>query len=299
MPAVSQALTTAGINGKKAQLLGTGLWNDARVLKLPALQGAWFSAPENGGFNAFATRYRAKYGVDPPRIATLSYDAVSLAAALAHTQGSQRYSDNVLTNRSGFNGADGVFRFQPDGTNERGLSVLEIDRGRRRRSARRRTPSPARPPPSEDAVKTIFLPGAGGSAELGGLWLSGFRLIRRNSVSHGPVWGTSRPRKMCAASTILFRWFSTALDEASNIVAQSMGGLVAVRSALKAPVRISAPSSDRDFRRRAGRRPRRLELAAGLPESVSGGREMDHGNPTGPVERNSVDQGPRAFNLGR
>ena len=129
MPAVSQALTNVGINGKKTQLLGTGLWNDARVLKLPALQGAWFSAPENGGFNAFAGRYRAKYGVDPPRIATLSYDAVSLAAALAHTQGSQRYSDNVLTNRSGFNGADGVFRFQPDGANERGLSVLEINDG--------------------------------------------------------------------------------------------------------------------------------------------------------------------------
>ena len=53
MPAVSQALVTAGINGKKVQILGTGLWNDARVLKLPALQGAWFSAPENGGFNAF------------------------------------------------------------------------------------------------------------------------------------------------------------------------------------------------------------------------------------------------------
>ncbi|VFU07321.1 Extracellular ligand-binding receptor (fragment) [Methylocella tundrae] len=111
------------------QILGTGLWNDARVLKLPALQGAWFSAPENGGYNAFSARYHAKYGSDPTRIATLSYDAVSLAAALAHTQGSQRYSENVLTNRSGFNGADGVFRFLPDGANERGLSVLEINDG--------------------------------------------------------------------------------------------------------------------------------------------------------------------------
>jgi hypothetical protein len=129
MPAVSQALVTAGVNSKKAQLLGTGLWNDARVLKLPALQGAWFSAPENGGFNSFSARYRGKYGVDPPRIATLSYDVVSLAAALAHTQGSQRYSDNVLTNRSGFNGADGVFRFRADGANDRGLAVLEIDNG--------------------------------------------------------------------------------------------------------------------------------------------------------------------------
>ena len=129
MQALSQALTSAGINGKQVQILGTGLWNDARVLRLPALQEAWFAAPENGGFNAFAERYRAKYHSDPTRIATLAYDAVSLAAALAHTQGSQRYSQNVLTNRSGFNGADGVFRFRPDGTNERGLSVLQINNG--------------------------------------------------------------------------------------------------------------------------------------------------------------------------
>ncbi len=129
MQALSQALTAAGLNGKQVQILGTGLWNDARVLKLPALQEAWFAAPENGGFNAFADRYRAKYHTDPTRIATLAYDAVSLAAALAHTQGSQRYSQNVLTNRSGFNGADGIFRFRPDGTNERGLSVLQINNG--------------------------------------------------------------------------------------------------------------------------------------------------------------------------
>jgi hypothetical protein len=129
MPAVSQALTAAGLNSKKIQILGTGLWNDARVLKLAALQGAWFAAPENGGYNAFSARYHAKYGADPTRIATLGYDAVSLAAALAHTQGSQRYSESVLTNRSGFNGADGVFRFLPDGSNERGLAVLEINDG--------------------------------------------------------------------------------------------------------------------------------------------------------------------------
>jgi ABC-type sugar transport system substrate-binding protein len=129
MANVSQALTDAGVSGKKVQILGTGLWNDARVLKLPALQGAWFAAPENGGFNAFAGRYRAKFGSDPTRISTLSYDAVSLAAALAHTQGSQRYAENVLTNRSGFNGADGVFRFRADGLNERGLAVLQINNG--------------------------------------------------------------------------------------------------------------------------------------------------------------------------
>jgi branched-chain amino acid transport system substrate-binding protein len=128
LEAMSQALVASGVKGKY-QILGTGLWNDARVLNLPALQGAWFSAPENGGFKAFASRYEAKYHSDPPRIATLAYDAVSLAAALAHTQGSQRYSASVLTNKSGFNGADGVFRFHPDGTNERGLAVLQINNG--------------------------------------------------------------------------------------------------------------------------------------------------------------------------
>ena len=54
MPAVAQALTANGIDSHKVQILGTGIWNDPRVLKLPALQGAWFATPENAGFNAFA-----------------------------------------------------------------------------------------------------------------------------------------------------------------------------------------------------------------------------------------------------
>jgi branched-chain amino acid transport system substrate-binding protein len=126
MSGVSAALVAAGV---KTQILGTGIWNDPRVLKLPALQGAWFSAPENAGFNAFADRYRAKFNADPTRLATLSYDAVSLVAALARTQGAQRFSDQVLTNASGFNGADGVFRFHGDGPNDRGLAILQISNG--------------------------------------------------------------------------------------------------------------------------------------------------------------------------
>ncbi len=126
LPAVSQALQAAGFNPQRVKPLGTGVWNEARVFGLPALQGGWFAAPDNRGFAAFAGRYRARYGSDPTRLATLSYDAVSLAAALARTQGSQRFSEAVLTNSSGFAGADGVFRFRPDGTNERALAVQEI-----------------------------------------------------------------------------------------------------------------------------------------------------------------------------
>jgi len=128
MPQLAGLLTSSGLD-KRVQILGTGLWNDARVLSLPALQGAWFAAPDGSGFNAFAGRYRAKFGAEPARIATLSYDAVSLAAALARTQGAARFSDNVLTHASGFNGVDGVFRFTPDGLNERGLSIMQIGNG--------------------------------------------------------------------------------------------------------------------------------------------------------------------------
>jgi ABC-type branched-subunit amino acid transport system substrate-binding protein len=111
----------------KTQLLGTGVWNDARVLRLPQLQGAWFAAPDNAGFNALTQRYKAKFNSAPTRLATLSYDAVTLAGALARAAGPDPFSQQALTSVSGFNGADGVFRFRSDGTNERGLAVMEID----------------------------------------------------------------------------------------------------------------------------------------------------------------------------
>jgi len=124
MAAVASALAS---NGIKTQLLGTGVWNDARVLRLPELQGAWFAAPDNAGFNALAQRYKAKFGSQPTRLATLSYDAVTLAAALARNAAPDPYGPGAMTSTSGFNGADGVFRFRSNGTSERGLAVMEID----------------------------------------------------------------------------------------------------------------------------------------------------------------------------
>ncbi|MCC2097619.1 MAG: penicillin-binding protein activator [Hyphomicrobiales bacterium] len=129
MPAISSALIAAGISPDRVLVMGTGLWNDARAMSLPLLQGAVFAAPENSGFSAFADRYRARFNNDPIRIATLAYDAVTLAVALAGQQSREKFPENILTNPSGFNGADGLFRFRTDGTNQRGLAVLEINKG--------------------------------------------------------------------------------------------------------------------------------------------------------------------------
>ncbi|MBL8589362.1 MAG: penicillin-binding protein activator [Methylobacteriaceae bacterium] len=129
LAAVAQAIANARIDVRRVQILGAGLWSGSAALKAPALQGAWFSAPEGAGFSAFAQRYRAKFNADPPRIATLAYDAASLAGALARAQGSQRFAESVLTSPAGFNGADGVFRFRADGLNERGLAVMQVSNG--------------------------------------------------------------------------------------------------------------------------------------------------------------------------
>src|SRR3954453_15481338 len=134
--AVADALTAAGANLKNIQLLGTGLWDNPRghaanprVDASPNLQGGLYAAPDPSGFRGFSGRSRTKFGADPVRTATLAYDAVALVAALARTQGPQRFSPDVLTNASGFAGIDGLFRFRPDGSNERGLAVMRVGSG--------------------------------------------------------------------------------------------------------------------------------------------------------------------------
>lgn len=123
--AAAQALAAGGLNLKRLQAIGTGLWDDPRIFQDPATEGGWYPAPDSAGFRAFSTRYRAKYGQEPVRTATLAYDAVALVAALVKTQGAKRFAPETLTNPSGFAGIDGVFRFRADGTNQRGLAVLK------------------------------------------------------------------------------------------------------------------------------------------------------------------------------
>jgi branched-chain amino acid transport system substrate-binding protein len=121
-----QTLAANGVNTRRIQLIGTGLWDDPRIFAEAGAQGGWYAAPEPAGYRAFSGRYKSRYGQDPLRPATLAYDAVSLVAALVKTQGAARFSEEILTNASGFAGIDGVFRFRPDGTNQRGLAVMRV-----------------------------------------------------------------------------------------------------------------------------------------------------------------------------
>jgi ABC-type branched-subunit amino acid transport system substrate-binding protein len=126
VPQVVNALASNGVDLRRVQMIGSGLWEDARISSTAALDGAWYAAPEATGYRNFSARYRARFGQDPVRTATLAYDAVALVAALVKTQGPQRFSEPSLTNPSGFAGIDGIFRFRPEGTNDRGLAVLRV-----------------------------------------------------------------------------------------------------------------------------------------------------------------------------
>jgi branched-chain amino acid transport system substrate-binding protein len=123
---VVQTLAAGGVDTRRVQLLGSGLWEDPQIFSAQPLQGGWYAGPDIAGFRNFSGRYRAKYGQDPVRTATLVYDAVALTAALTKTQGQKRFSEEVLTNTSGFNGIDGLFRFRKDGPNQRGLAVMRV-----------------------------------------------------------------------------------------------------------------------------------------------------------------------------
>ena len=129
VPQIVQALSASGASLAGKQLIGTGLWDDAKLFANPAMNGGIFAAPDTAGFRAFAARYRARFGREPVRTTTLSHDAVSLMAALVNSYGEAGITDAAIQNPSGFSGVDGIFRFRADGTNERGLAVMQISGG--------------------------------------------------------------------------------------------------------------------------------------------------------------------------
>jgi branched-chain amino acid transport system substrate-binding protein len=121
---------TFGIDPTRVRLLGSTLWDDDPALGTdPNLVGAWYAAPNPGPWNDFRNRFRAAYGTEPPRLATIAYDATLLAILLAGGQTGPDFTTTALTDPAGFSGVDGIFRFEGNGVVERGLAIMEIHDG--------------------------------------------------------------------------------------------------------------------------------------------------------------------------
>jgi len=126
--AVAAMLPFYDVDPGKVMILGTGQWDEIGLGSEPALMGGWFAAPDPKLRQDFSAKYFEAFATRPHRLATLAYDAMALAVVLGAQDRAQVYDASVLTNRIGFTGRDGIFRFQPDGAVERGLAVMKVQR---------------------------------------------------------------------------------------------------------------------------------------------------------------------------
>ncbi|MBC6441009.1 MAG: penicillin-binding protein activator [Rhodospirillales bacterium] len=117
------------VNPDQTRLLGLESWNDATLIREPVMKGAWFATTPETSRVWFADHFLAAYDGNPPRLATLAYDAMALAAALTSSGDDGDFSERAITDWRGFAGVDGLFRFEADGLPERALAVMEISSG--------------------------------------------------------------------------------------------------------------------------------------------------------------------------
>jgi len=128
--AIAPTLSFDGATKDKVKLLGTGLWDDDPALaREAALEGSWYAAPAPNADAQFIAKYRGAFGTPPAQLASLAYDAMSLVALLAQGEPYHRFTAAALMDPNGFAGVNGIFRFNADGTSERGLAVLEMTSG--------------------------------------------------------------------------------------------------------------------------------------------------------------------------
>jgi hypothetical protein len=116
------------IDPRRVKFIGTGLWDDPTLSQEPPLHGGWYAAAPSQNWSSFAARYEKAYDTTPPRLASMAYDAVSLAARLAAFANDAPFKTDLLTDPNGFSGIDGIFRLKSGGLNERGLTVQEVTR---------------------------------------------------------------------------------------------------------------------------------------------------------------------------
>jgi ABC-type branched-subunit amino acid transport system substrate-binding protein len=126
VPRLVAMLRHNALDTSKVKLIVTGGWDNPAALREAKVHGAWLAGPDPGGWRELAARFAKAHQAMPPRLASLVYDAVSVAAAFASQPRDQRYIAGNLTRPSGFAGIDGPFRLTSAGPVERSLAMFEV-----------------------------------------------------------------------------------------------------------------------------------------------------------------------------
>lgn len=127
LPIVATMLPEHGIDPATVRYIGLTRWDiTPQALTLPGLQGGIFAMPDTTVSAQFESRYATAFGGLPHPLAGLAYDGIAAIGALVAAGKSNALSAAALTQSQGFQGTAGIFRLLPDGTNERGLAVAQI-----------------------------------------------------------------------------------------------------------------------------------------------------------------------------
>ena len=123
-----QMLPEAGINSETMQYAGLARWDiPPQNLQLPGIQNGWFTISDREMLAKFSARYEASYQRKPHQLASLAYDGIAAIGALVNSAGENALSKSSITQKAGFEGVDGIFRFNSNGTNERGLAIALVE----------------------------------------------------------------------------------------------------------------------------------------------------------------------------
>ncbi len=109
--------------GPQVRILGPAFWASG-TSHIRQLSGAWYAVPDPSQRSGFSAAYQGKYGVAPPPIADIAFDATLIGRSLAQDND---FSPSALTKPDGFSGVDGALVLLGDGHVRRALAIYQID----------------------------------------------------------------------------------------------------------------------------------------------------------------------------
>ena len=112
---------------KKVKLIGTGEWYIDNIGSEPGLLGAGFVAPNPNLWKDFKKKFYKLYNYEHIRLSSLDHDSLTTVFSIID-KNEKIYELNYddFQNSYGFTGIDGEFKFLPNGTVQRKLSILEV-----------------------------------------------------------------------------------------------------------------------------------------------------------------------------
>jgi len=129
-PAFGALLAQAGVPANMLQVMGSADWEgDPAIANAPGLVGAVYPAVDPMGMNAIRADYQRQFGGQPHALATIAYTATILANVNTLSMANPPYNPGLMTNAQGFNGRDGVFRFQGNGKADYALALRKVGPG--------------------------------------------------------------------------------------------------------------------------------------------------------------------------